>query len=128
MAIFEGSSQRVLIGAERSQRLASRSIELVQVGKDVIGKIVVFRMLPALFHRIQFGAVARKLLELKPLAMTLLEVLGRGTVDAPAIPDQDHLAVEVGVHRREKVDEFVGRDVLAKQLEVEAHAAGSPSR
>jgi hypothetical protein len=66
--------------------------QVVEVVGNEVRQVIIFCMLPTLFHGVQFRSIRRKPLECEPAGMMLDEEGRCCSMYAVAIPNQDHAA------------------------------------
>lgn len=92
--------------------------QVVEVVGNEVWQVIIFRVLPTLFHGVQLRSIRRKPLEGEPVGMMLGEVGRCCSMHAVAIPNQDHPATMMMMQLPEKPNEIVGVHVFSQQLEV----------
>ena len=73
-------------------RVVNIVVQVVKVVGNEVWQVVIFRVLPTLFDRIQFRRIRRKPLEGEPVGMVLGEEGRCRSMHTIAIPNQDHPA------------------------------------
>ena len=92
--------------------------QVVKVVGNEVRQVIIFRVLPTLFHGVQFRSIRRKPLEGEPVGMMLGEEGRCCSMHAVAIPNQDHPATMMMMQLPQKPNEVVGVHVFSQQLEV----------
>ena len=92
--------------------------QVVEVVGNEVRQVIIFRVLPTLFHGVQFRSIRRKPLEGEPVGMMLAEEGRCCSMHAVAIPNQDHPATMMMMQLPQKPNEVVSVHVFAQQLEV----------
>ena len=92
--------------------------QVVKVVGNEVWQVIIFRVLPTLFHGVQFWRIRRKPLEGEPAGMMLGEEGRCCSMHTIAIPNQDHPTTMVMMQLPQKPNEVVGFHVFAQQLEV----------
>ncbi len=94
------------------QRRSDRPLELGRVFGDEVGQLAVLRMTPPRLDRVELGCIGGQPFELDALGARLLELLGRGPMDLPTIPDDDQWPAQLPPellderNRRRRADAF----------------------
>jgi hypothetical protein len=96
--------------------------QFVHVVAAMVRQLMALRMAPALLDRIQFRAVGRQPLELKPIGMMRRVPCCRRTMCIQPVPNQDDLATDLMVQQSQKLDHLFLFEALLRQLKVQRHA------
>ena len=93
-------------------------VKVVKVVGNEVWQVIKFCVLPALLDGIQFRGIRGKPLEREPVGMAFGKEGGCRSMNAIAIPNQDHPATIMMMQLPQKPNDAVGFHVFPQQLEV----------
>ena len=119
--MLEERSQQSLLSPRPLQGVGQCVAELVDILRDEVGQIGVFRSVPYLLVGIEFGSVGWQPFDLGALSESLP---GGATMDRVPIHNQDDRSPpQATQHRHDERHEVVSLDVVVEDVEVQAQTA-----
>lgn len=104
------------------QKLNQVSTQVVDVFRDPVGKVAIFRSRPYEFDGIKLGRIRRQPSRLEPGASTALHLGGRGSMGVQPIPNQEHGSPQLVMNSPEKSHQISRVTVMVQHVVVQAEA------
>lgn len=98
--MFEKRGKQALHVDPHRRRVNRRNQLFIRI-RNEIAQVDVFHLIPTRLHRIQFRRIGRKVFELEPIRMLLVEIRLRRVMSRKMIPEHQHLAAETMMKGRQ---------------------------